>query len=279
MANVSRVNLIRNDVRSWVEGPSEGRTMRGLLLIVALTGIARIAHADGFPTSGPCDDIESCEKACKAGKKDTCYWGGVLALQGTGEDRKVKGRDLFNRACTKGDADGCYQVARIDAQLPMDDDKTRAKVRGEFDKACTKGHARACFMVVQMLISGLGESEPDAKTKKLATAAQGKGLKVLEQRCIKQKQANACDWAASLYAGTAFTKADPKKATDLKERGCQIRTKAPCPPPAPPPPPPGRPMGKPAVKKGADTPPPGADSVTERPKPPEPTGNKPDGPR
>jgi hypothetical protein len=242
--------------------------MRGLLLIVALMGIARIAHADGFPTSGPCDDIESCEKACKAGKKDTCYYGGVLALQGTGEDRTVKGRDLFNRACTKGDADGCYQVARIDESLATEE-KSKAKVRAEYDKACTKGHARACFRVVQVLVSGLGESEPDAKTKKLAAAAQRKGLEVLEQRCIKQKVAMACDWAANLYGGTAFTKADPKKATDLKERGCQIRTKAPCPPPAPPPPPPGRPMGKPAVKKGADPgpPPPGADSVTIKPQP------------
>ena len=84
--------------------------MRSLLLLLAIAGVA---HADRFPATGPCDDIAACEKACKANKKGTCYWGGVLVLQTAAEDREARAGALFGRACKKGDGEACWQAARL----------------------------------------------------------------------------------------------------------------------------------------------------------------------
>src|SRR4030095_12512700 len=87
--------------------------MRYLLVLVVL---ARVAHADGWPNSGPCEDVEKCEAACKKGKAGSCSWGGVLALQSAVDDEmKARGLALFDKACAKGDTEACWFAARRSA--------------------------------------------------------------------------------------------------------------------------------------------------------------------
>jgi len=225
--------------------------MKSLLLLMALAGVA---YADAFPHEGPCDDVAACEKACAKGKANTCYYGGVLVMQTAEEGRQDHAKKLFDKACTKGDAEGCYQSARIVAQTETGD-PARPKTLAAFQKACTKSHARACFTYASMIQI---PEEGGAKQEKLATDARKKGLSLMEQRCMKNKIASACDWASNLYGGVSWIKADPKKASALHERACQIRTGAACPPPPPPPPPPGNfnKRATPTEKQGADPGPP-----------------------
>src|SRR5262245_10932540 len=85
--------------------------MKSLLLFVVLMGVA---HADKFPATGPCDDVDACEKVCKAGKKGTCYWGGVLIIQAVMKDGdEARALALFDKACAKGEVDGCWQSANL----------------------------------------------------------------------------------------------------------------------------------------------------------------------
>src|SRR6187200_1716626 len=98
-----------------MEGGRRGGPMKSLLLIVALSGVA---YADKFPASGPCDDVDACETACKANKKGTCYWGGVLILQSAvDEESKPRALALFDKACVKNDAEACWQSANIVWQI------------------------------------------------------------------------------------------------------------------------------------------------------------------
>ena len=240
--------------------------MKSLLLLVALAGTA---YADAFPHEGPCDDIEACEKACKANKAGTCFYAAVLVLQTAEEGRELRAQKLFDRACGKGEIEACYQSARMVARVDTED-PNRAKTLAAFSKACGKSHARACFMYAQMIKI---PEEGGAKQERLALTARKKGLSLMEQRCTKNKIASACDWAASFYSGTSWLKADPKKADALKQQACKIRTGAVCPPPGPPPgrPPerdftkPDSPPKPPAMKPAA--PPARVDSVPTTPVP------------
>ena len=201
--------------------------MKSLLLLLALVAVAR---ADALPHEGPCGDVDACEAACKKNKPGTCFYGGVLVLQTVKEDRDPRAQKLFDRACTKGDGEACWQSARIVDRNDTAEGTTRAKTRTAYQKACTRNHARACFAYAQTF-----ERAEDPKSKKLAVDAQKKGLSLLEQRCVKSKLAPACDWASNLYAGTSWQPQNPKKAEDLHQRSCKIRMGAACPPPPPPP--------------------------------------------
>jgi TPR repeat protein len=211
--------------------------MKSLLLLVGLAGVA---YADKFPASGPCDDVDACEKACKASTKGACYWGGVLTLQGPfDEEQHKRGLAMFDKACAKNDADACWQSANLVWQFESKELKTAGpKTYAAFQKACNKNHARAC-----MRLGDIAAAAEDAKSKKLAVTVKVKGAKLLEQRCTKAKLVRACTWAASLYESGEGVKQDAKKATALRDKRCMIETGSKCPPPEPPPPP-SRPMTK-----------------------------------
>jgi hypothetical protein len=216
--------------------------MKSLIMVLALVSVA---HADSFPKEGPCEDADACEKACKANKKGTCYWGGVLLLQSpVDETVQPRALALFDRACTKGDADACWQSANLVWQIDSRDKGDGTKPRAAFQKACTKNHARACIRLGE-----IAAAASDAKSQKLAATSKAKGIKLLEQKCTKQKMVRACSWAAELYESA--DKPDAKKAAALRDKRCMIETGTVCPPPAPPPPP-RPPMTKPMTKKGAD---------------------------
>src|SRR5262245_26850203 len=94
-----------------VEG---GTAMRSLVYSVCLAGLVGVAHDDKFPSSGPCEDVDACEKACKANAKGSCYWGGVLLIQkGLDVGDEVRALALFDKACSKGEADACWQSANL----------------------------------------------------------------------------------------------------------------------------------------------------------------------
>src|SRR5678815_1601458 len=147
--------------------------MKSLIIVLALVSVA---HADKFPTSGPCDDADACETACKANKKGTCYWGGVLLLQ-SAVDQTVLPRALalFDRACAKGDAESCWQSANLVWQFDSRDKGDGTKPRAAFQKACAKNHARACIRLGE-----IAAASTDAKLQKLAATSKAKGMKLLE---------------------------------------------------------------------------------------------------
>ena len=224
--------------------------MKSLLLVVALLGIA---HADKFPPSGPCDDIDACEKACKANTKGSCYWGGVLVLQAPfDEANRPRALAMFDKACAKGDADGCWQSANIQWHIDSKELKTAGpKTHAAFQKACTKNHARACMRLADIVAS----DEGNAKSQKQAASLRAKGVKLLEGKC-NAKMARACSWVADMYeSGLDGVTLNPKKAQAFKDKRCVIETGKKCAPPPPPPPPPqvpvqeSRPHTKPAIRE------------------------------
>jgi TPR repeat protein len=201
--------------------------MKSLLSLVFVTAVVRIASADGYPHGpGPCENVTACEKACKSGKTAMCAYGGVLALQDPlSYDRQVRGRAMLDKACAKGDAESCWFVARIADPGEGAPATERIKAVGDYERACNKQHARACFGLAAVL--GLGEDE---KSKKAAAAATKKAITLLDGRCTKN-DAPACDWMARLYAYGPAVPPDETKANEYRERSCQIRTGAACPPP------------------------------------------------
>jgi uncharacterized protein len=200
--------------------------MKILIFVLALVSVA---HADSFPPSGPCNDVDACETACKANKKGTCYWGGVLALQAAVDDTKqARALVLFDKACAKGEADACWQSANLIWYADSSAKGDGSKPRAAFQKACNKNHARACIRLGE-----IAAAATDAKSQKLATMSKMKGVKLLEQKCTKGKVVRACSWAAELYESGEYGKADPKKATALRDKRCVIETGKACPPPEP----------------------------------------------
>jgi TPR repeat protein len=195
--------------------------------MVVLVALAGVAYADGYPREpGPCDDVTACEAACKAGKVAMCAWGGVLAMRDKDTlvyDRVARGRAMLDKACAKGDAESCWYVARIADPGPRAGAAERAKAAANYERACNKQHVRACLELAAIL------SLPgDDKAKRAATAASKKGSAILERRCAK-KEAAACTWLASLYEEGAALPQDAAKATEYRERACQITSGAACP--------------------------------------------------
>jgi uncharacterized protein len=217
--------------------------MRSVLILIALLGTA---HADKFPASGPCEDAEACEKACAANKKGTCYWGGVLLLQSAvDETAQSRAQALFDRACTKGDGEACWQAANLVWHQESRESGDGSKARAAFQRACNKNHARACWR-----FSEINGAATDPKLKKLVATSRAKGLKLLEQKCTKTKWPKACGWVAAIYeSGDNGVKADATKAAAFRDRRCLIDTGSKCPPPPPPAPPP-RP--RPPMRGGAE---------------------------
>jgi TPR repeat protein len=188
--------------------------MKSLLLLLAMLGTA---YADKWPAEGPCDDAESCEKACAKNQRGTCYWGGALVMQTAEEGREARAQKLFERACTKGDAEGCYQVARIVERAEWEElKKSGPKTLAMYKRACGKNHARACFSYASALKEG-----GDAKSKKLAAAADEKGGKILAQRCLKENMFAACSWG--YYAVEAKNE---KLANQLRAHQCKLNPDA-----------------------------------------------------
>jgi hypothetical protein len=216
--------------------------------------VVRVAAADPFPGDKPCDDIDACEKACKASKKNTCVYGGLLAQRSGDTATRERAATFFDTGCKKNDADACFRAGEL---LPVGDAATKETIKkaaAYFDKACGRQHVRACFTRGQLAV--------DANDKKLALAQFKKAFAILDTRCTK-KDAAACNWLGNEYqSGRIGLDPDPKKASAYHDKACMITTKLPCPPPPPPPPPPGRPMTKQAPPPAApadhpQTPPPG----------------------
>ncbi len=195
--------------------------MKSLFFVIAL---ASVAYADRFPDSGPCEDAESCEAACKLNKKGTCYWGGVLVLQRAVDDSsKPRALVLFEKACTKGNVDACFQVA----QLVWDGEGDDPKAVAAFQRACNKSHARACWTLGLILAN-------DEKNLKRAGAAKAKGVRLMQDHCVRGRMSQACLWAARVYeAGDIGVKKDLRKGDLLRDRACMIDTGARCPNDAP----------------------------------------------
>ena len=184
--------------------------MKSLLLLLAMLGTA---YADTFPSSGPCDDVETCEKACAKNQKGTCYYAGVLVLQTVKEERWERAQKLFERACLKGDADACYQAAvAVDNIEYKELKKSGPKALAAYKRACGKNHARACFSYASVL-----NAAGDDKSKALAATTEAKGNKLLAQRCLKNNVVKACTWA--FYT---FEDKDPKLADKLRAHGCKL---------------------------------------------------------
>jgi len=208
--------------------------MKSLIVLVALLGVAQ---ADSFPTSGPCDDADACEKACAANRKGTCYFGGVLVLQLAAVDDTglPRARKLFDRGCIKGDVEACWQGAKLLAYQEARDKGDGSQARAAFQKVCQKNHARACLQLAGLAIDVAAEKKaagtPDEKLEKQALAWAMKGAKLLEQKCTKGKMARACEWVADIYAFSSHgIKADAKKARAFYDRRCVIKTGKPCEP-------------------------------------------------
>jgi hypothetical protein len=182
--------------------------MKTLWVLVALAGVA---GADGFPNAGPCDDVDGCEQACKKGKTPSCTYGGVIAMQSAvDEPMKARGLALFDKACTKGDAEACWFAARR-----VGDD---AKSRKYYEKACTKQHVRSCIALARLPVDAA-----DEKARKAASLLNKKVIGLLEPRCEAKNDAFACQKLVELYE---------QKVAETRERVCQVRTGQPCPQPA-----------------------------------------------
>jgi len=202
--------------------------MKSLLVLVAL---ASSAYADTFPKTGPCDDVDACEKLCKR-KAVACTYGGVLALQSAvAEDSKARAQTLFVKGCTKGDGEACWFATQRESDATAQ--------RKLLEKGCAKQHVRSCFRLATVVSRTPG----DDQAEKAAAVIYKRVAKLLEPRCTKKKEYFACDALTNLYASGQGVAKDEKKAGQYQQRACRIKTGQPC-APSPPPPPPGPPQTK-----------------------------------
>ena len=211
--------------------------MKVVLVLLAISGAA---FADGKPQGpGPCNDLAACEKACKAGKTKSCEWGGLLALEsGISQDQRDHAFSLFDAGCKKNDGGSCWRAGLVVDPGEGAAIADRSKARGYYDRACKNKSARACMMLGK-LVGGPG----DDKALKAAAAAYKQAVAIFEQACKKQ-DAQACALAANLYSAGMGVTQDAKKADELRQRACVIKSGQPCavpvkdhavrPPPRPP---------------------------------------------
>ena len=156
----------------------------------------------------------------------------MIIQAGAKDEDEARALVLFDKACAKGEPDGCWQSANLVWYKESREKSDGSKARAAFQKACNKNHARAC-----MRLGDIAAASEDEKSQKLAATVRAKGLKLLEGKC-KAKMARACSWAAELYdSGMLGIKQDTTKAQAFRDKRCVIETGKACPPPAPPPPP------------------------------------------
>jgi hypothetical protein len=234
-ANVGSDSIESKLVRSRFEGRRNGSRCEACCWVMALVAVA---HADGFPASGPCDDIDACEKACKGQSRGHLLLGRRARPAGCRREPQGAGtRAVRSRVLARPGG----RVLASGSVLDRDDDAAlKAKARGAYQRACNMKHARACFAFARILsLAG------DDKSKKLAEATQKKAIAILEGGCTKEKLAGACSWVAELYGSGALQ--DLAKAETFREQACQLSTGKPCPPK--PEPSPSRPHTKPYRKQ------------------------------
>jgi len=189
--------------------------MKTLVLLLAMFGTA---YAEKWPASGPCADIEACEKACAKNAKGTCYWAAVLVLQSAEEGRWARAQKLFEKPCGRGDAEACFQAARAVENVEYEETKASGpKSLAAYKKGCDKNHARACESYGYLL-----DQSKDENVKKGAASIQKKAAELFSKRCFKQNMVNACGRAAYAYEeGSGVAKSKPT-ADKLRAHACKL---------------------------------------------------------
>jgi TPR repeat protein len=188
--------------------------MKYLLLVLVMTGAA---YADSFPTSGPCDDIEACEKACTAKQAGACYYGGALVSQRPfGDTGRAQAQSFFDRGCAQRDREACLMSARlVESGEYLAIKKAGPQTLAAYKRVCAMKNARACFSYAQFLAE-----QSDAKSKKLAVRVNKQAMQLLEQRCTQM--AGACFQAAARYSYGMGVAEDETKSQDMMRRGCKL---------------------------------------------------------
>jgi hypothetical protein len=152
-----------------------------------------------------------------------CLLAGVASADGSSGKPRCVGADACKKACAKGDAEGCWTAgAGFEPGDAGPGDLRKAKPF--YDRACKLGLARGCTQ-----LANAERATPGDKGMRASNAAIKRAI-ALEAKACAKKDAAACEAVAGLYA-TRLDKPDDKNAALFREKACQIRTNAPCPPP------------------------------------------------
>jgi TPR repeat protein len=124
------------------------------------------------------DDIHSAENGARA-----CSLLGGLYLAGDGVDKDlVKGRELSQLGCQRGDSFGCFNSAVVFAG-GQGVEKNAAKAAEYYDLACKAGDGEACHE----LAAAYGKGDGVAKDVKLSKSLDQKACELgFEAACPKK---------------------------------------------------------------------------------------------
>jgi len=150
------------------------------------------------------------QKACSGGDMDGCYQLGLLYELGKGvTEDYAKARTLYQKACDGGDMDGCYELGLL-SDLGKGATQDAAKARTLYQKACDGGNLHACVSL------GLLNEIGDGGTQDYAQA------RTLYQKACDGGEMSGCDYLGTLYVFGKGVTPDNAQARTLFQKACNV---------------------------------------------------------
>ena len=88
----------------------------------------------------------SLEASCASGTSKACVAAGEKAEQSTDPEGGSKARQMYGVACTQGEAEGCWRLARL-FERGVGGSRNAAQAKALRNKACELGHRGSCASV------------------------------------------------------------------------------------------------------------------------------------
>ena len=182
---------------------------RALLAAVVIAIAPLLARAQEDLEDDGCDGARECASACERGDAESCFDAGSYFYSGddaVDPDWK-RAREMFEKACDGGIADGCSQAGRLWLEKKIGTDDARAAAL--FGKACDAHDDSGCAELGSLTRDGRGVSKDESKAAAL-----------FEKSCNESEHSGCAGLALFYEKGTAGKERDLARAADLYRKGC-----------------------------------------------------------
>ena len=148
------------------------------------------------------------QKACTKGNGDACNSLGKIYEEGKDVKQNLdKAKKLYTKACDLNIAEGCFNLGNI--YLHYENNPNKAKTL--YQKACNLNNAKACAIIGGGYLIGAWDKNY-YQAQKFFTKA------------CKLGNGDSCASLGSLYSVGAGVKKDLKKAKELYQLGCNMKS-------------------------------------------------------
>lgn len=148
--------------------------------------------------------LELYRRACAT---EGCFVNGFASDRGPRVERAKSAAALFEDACDKGIAVGCFDLGTLyDMGMPRDP----ARLDALWRKACDAGVLRGCSYLAQRYEMGAPGLPPDP----------AKAVALFDKGCQEKHDTSSCYNLALLYAKGKVVARDAARATALFEKAC-----------------------------------------------------------